>query len=87
MTQYRRELATWRGEVLHAADHNEDEPLARVRHKLRPHLQLFGMAASAEAIGTAEAPASVLLEVMTCCDRALLRRQAELAATAGPAAG
>lgn len=87
MTQYRRELATWRGEVLHAADHNEDEPLVRVRHKLRPHLQLFGMAVSAEAIGTTEAPASVLLEVMTCCDRALLLRQAELAATAGPAAG
>ncbi|HMQ77044.1 MAG TPA: ATP-binding protein [Flavobacteriales bacterium] len=87
MTQYRRELATWRGEVLHAADHNEDEPLARVRHKLRPHLQLFGMGVSAEAIGTTEAPASVLFEVMTCCDRALLLRQAELAATAGPAAG
>lgn len=87
MTQYRREFATWRGEVLRAADNNEDEPLARVRHKLRPHLQLFGMGVSAEAIGTTQAPASVLLEVMTCCDRALLRRQAELAATAGPAAG
>ncbi len=84
MTQYRRELAGWRAEVLCAVGPDEGEVLRRVRHKLRPHLELFGMAAAAMAAGDDAVDARTLLGQMACCDRALLIRQAELAATAGP---
>ncbi|NUQ16555.1 MAG: ATP-binding cassette domain-containing protein [Flavobacteriales bacterium] len=88
MTQYRREMASWRADVLRAMDGGEGEVLRRVRHKLRPHLELFGMADAAAALANAEgtADARTLLGLMACCDRSLLLRQAGLAATAGPGA-
>lgn len=87
MTQYRRELAAWRADVLRAADGGDADVLPRVRHKLRPHTVLFGMTATAEAVMGDAADAAMLLRTMACCDRALMLRQAQLAATAGAAGG
>ena len=87
MTQYRRELAAWRADVLRATDGGDADVLPRVRHKLRPHAVLFGMTATAGALAGDAADAPMLLRTMACCDRALLLRQAQLAATAGAAGG
>jgi len=87
LRNYRREFAQWRADLYRANDALDQLALDALRHKLRPHLDLLGMA-QGRAVLDAFALGSdtrTIDQVFACCDRAFLFRQAAL--TASPTVG
>ena len=90
--QYRREFTQWRVALRQAFSGRDAAAIAAVRHKLRPHVELFGIGGALVDLdrldepGVDRAALQRVLELLRACDRALLARQRELQAiTAGRA--
>lgn len=83
LQQFRKEFAKHRVALLNAGRIGDNEVLTRVRHQLRPQLELMKMAkalVALEHVGTAPVDAWMpsLETCFTACDRAMLRMQRKL---------
>ncbi len=87
--QFRKEFAAARVALRTALERGDTEGMADVRHRLRPHWQLFGLqegVRALEALTPGDRVAADAVEaVFRCCDRALMAAQRSLLTT-GPGA-
>ena len=90
--QYRRELTQWRVALRVAFSSKDAAAITAVRHKLKPHAELFGLGGALVDLDRLDEPGADraalqrVLDALRACDRALLARQRELQAiTAGRA--